>query len=156
MNPTMGLETTRNFQNSCLRNSRRLLLTFWKKFRGNWLEKCGSRKIALHESNRVDQKIISTNLWYLAVQNFIGRFPRKFRGGVTFYIIAILNQSSYFKRYSRRLLLKTLTLFFVMFLFDPAENRDQKGILGRKGLTAFDVIKRLSPTILYNVNEDIA
>ena len=43
-----------------------------------------------------------------------------------------------------------------MFLFDPAENRDQKGILGRKGLTAFDVIKRLSPAIPYNVNEDIA
>ena len=83
-------------------------------------------------------------------------FQENSRGGVTFYIIAILNQSSYFKRYSRRLLLKTLTLFFVMFLFDPAENRDQKGILGRKGLTAFDVIKRLSPAILYNVNEDIA
>ena len=43
-----------------------------------------------------------------------------------------------------------------MFPLDPAENRDQKRILGRKGLTAFDVIKRLSPTILYNVNEDIA
>ena len=78
------------------------------------------------------------------------------RGGVAFYIIAILNQSSYFQRYSRRLRLKTLTLFFLMFPFDPAEDRDRKGILGRKGLTAFDVIKRLSPTILYNVNEDIA
>ena len=83
-------------------------------------------------------------------------FQENSRGGVTFCIIAILNQSSYFKRYSRRLLLKTLTHFFLMFPLDPAENRDQKGILGRKGLTAFDVIKRLLPTILYNVNEDIA
>ena len=83
-------------------------------------------------------------------------FQENSRGGVTFYVIAILNQSSYFKRCSRRLLLKTLTHFFFVFPLDPAENRDQKGILGRKGLTAFDVIKRLSPTILYNVNEDIA
>ena len=83
-------------------------------------------------------------------------FQENSRGGVTFCIIAILNQSSYFKRYSRRLLLKTLTLFFLMLPFDPAENRDQRGILGREGLTAFDVIKRLSPAILYNVNEDIA